>query len=512
MDQHDLEKKTKTFQLHKGSLKAQSGTPLPHITEEGNIQCDSMDDENVPLLIAKDEKVIKRITVVGCLRTLTIEPVMFLFTFAFIMNISCLTNLIMDKGCLYHLNYSVEICKNLSSYPAEKDEVEIMANNYSLYSSLQSLIGAVTMIFIAPWSDKYGRKLPLMVAFIGILVSDICYIVCVLIVDSKIYYLVLSRIPSELCGGFICIMALVYSHASEVSTPRTRTIKYTIVEIAFGTGMALGGLAGGFVYKYFGYLYIYLIAAVVHLFCVPWIALVVQETTGLDVSVSWNHKIRDFFVFESLLKGWKATVRAREKHGRLLLLLFFCSMCVVVLIYESFGSIGFVYTHHLYNWDPTTYNSVTTAFSMSQMVVITICTALLIKFLKITDYALGLLGISSMIAKTAILAFAYLGVSVYYIGNVCGHLSGLAPLAIRSGISKIVEKDELGRVFSFLATCESVIPLAGKVLITKVFNATININPSVAYLMTVGFFFLPLATFIWAYITQEKISFFQVTQ
>ncbi|GFR03411.1 hypothetical protein TNCT_569171 [Trichonephila clavata] len=509
MDKHDLEKAAKIIDVQeKSSLKVQTRTPLKN--EEGNIQYGSMDDDDVPLLGAGDEKPNKCTRICRFLRTLTIEPVMFLFTFAFLLNISCLTNLMMDKGCLYHLNYSREICKNLSNYPAEKDNVEILANNYSLYSNLLSLIGAVSMIFIAPWSDKYGRKLPLILAFGGILISDMCYILCTLFEDSELYYLVLSKIPSEIFGGFICVLALVYSHASEVSTPKSRTIKYTTIEIAFGTGMALGGLTGGLVYRYYGYFYIYLIGSILHIACIPWIVIVVEETTGLDVSVPWSYKIRDFFVCESLLKGWKASVRAREKNQRILLLLFFCSMCVVVLTYESFGSIGYVYAHHLYNWDPTTYNTVNTIFSVSQMVVLTICTAILIKYFKVTDYGLGLLGISSMMAKNAVIAFAHYGVPIYYIGNACGHLSGLVPLAIRSGISKIADKDELGIVFSFLATCESVFPMVGTIIVTKVFNATIDVYPSISYLMTVGFFLIPLGTFIWAYVTQKKTGFFPV--
>ncbi|GFU31646.1 hypothetical protein NPIL_252031 [Nephila pilipes] len=498
MDKHDAEKASKKYIIDEQTSKTQAMTNL--VNEHGDIHYGSIDDD-VPLIIAGEEKGNKCLR---SLKTLTIEPIVLIFSFAFVMNLSCLTNLMMDKGCLYHLNYSKEICKNLSGYPEEKDNVEILANNYSLYSNLMGLIGAVVMIFFAPWSDKYGRKLPLILAFSGTLVSDVCYIVCTLIEDSKLYYLVLSKIPGELFGGFICILALVYSHASEVSTPKTRTIKYTTIEICFGSGMALGGLAGGLIYKYYGYFYIYLLGSILHLFCIPWIALVVQETTGLDVTVPWSHKIKDLFICESLLKGWKATIRARKNHGRPLLLLFFCSMCVVVLTYESFSSIAFVYAHHLYNWDPTTYNSVNTIFSVSQMVVITICTALLIKFFRVTDNILGLLGVSSLLAKNAIVAFANYGVAIYYIGNACGMLTGLVPLALRSSLSKIVDKDELGRIFSFLATCESVFPMFGTILVTKVFNATINIYPSVSYLMTVGLLLIPLGTFIWAMSSQEK--------
>ncbi|GBL95803.1 hypothetical protein AVEN_725-1 [Araneus ventricosus] len=62
----------------------------------------------------------------------------------------------------------------------------------------------------------------------------------------------------------------------------------------------------------------------------------------------------------------------------------------------------------------------------------------------------------------------------------------------------------LGKLFSFLATCEAVVPMVGTVVITKVFNATMDIYPNVSYLMTVGLLLIPLGTFLWAFIYLRK--------
>ncbi|GIY63757.1 uncharacterized protein CEXT_306091 [Caerostris extrusa] len=128
---------------------------------------------------------------------------------------------------------------------------------------------------------------------------------------------------------------------------------------------------------------------------------------------------------------------------------------------------------------------------------------LLIRFFPITDYSIGVMGVVSTMVKYIAYAFAHYGVYIYYIGNACGVLNGLVPLTIRSVISKIAEKDELGRVFSFLATCESIVPMLGTVMITKVFNATLNVYPNVTYLMVVGLLTLPLGTFLWAFYLHE---------
>ncbi|GBL95806.1 hypothetical protein AVEN_727-1 [Araneus ventricosus] len=440
MEEKDIENNTIEHSVDSKPEKDQVNTPLK--SNEGNIQHGSI-NEKYPLLAAEDAELNKCVRISFCLRSLTIEPIVFLFAFGFAMNLSCLSNMMMNKGCLYYFNYSTSVCNNLSHYPSEKTDVEILANNYSMYYSLMDLIGALMMVFIAPWSDKYGRKLPLFLVLTGTILSNIGLALCTYNYESELYFVVLTRIPAEMFGGLICILTIIYSHASEVSSRKTRTMKYTFLEITFNLGMALGGLCGGLVYRYYGYLYIYVIGFVLNVMCLPWLLLVVEETTGFDSTATWKEKISDIFVCKSLLKGWKASVRARPNKGRGLILLYFASMCVIMLTYESLSSIGYIYVHHIYNWDPTTYNTVNTIFDLATMVVLGISILLLVRIFKVSDFALGLTGVFSMMAKYTIFAFAHYGIYLYYLGNAAGFLSGLVSLAVRSSISKIADRDEL---------------------------------------------------------------------
>lgn len=292
-------------------------------------------DENVHLIDSDSKDENKCTKVCGILANLTIEPAIFGFMFAFIMNLSIMTNMMMDKGCLYHLNYSSEICQNLSNHPEEKKNVEILATTYSLYSNLTNFIAALLMTFIAPWSDKYGRKLPLLMSITGAVLTDVGIILCTVYFDSRLEYLIVARLPAEFAGGFICMLALAFSHASETSTEKNRTLKYTSVEIALGLGIAFGGLSGGLFYKYYGYTYVYLTVAVFHIFCFVWTMFVVEETRGLDVSVKWQQKAKEFFSCESFKSSFKTTFKKRDGNTRAIILCILISMCIIVLNYEG---------------------------------------------------------------------------------------------------------------------------------------------------------------------------------
>lgn len=56
-----------------------------------------------------------------------------------------------------------------------------------------------------------------------------------------------------------------------------------------------------------------------------------------------------------------------------------------------------------------------------------------------------------------------------------------------------------GRVFSFLATGEAVFPICGSIILTKIFTASLNTTPNMAYLTAVISLLLPLSTFMYVY-------------
>ncbi|XP_042900405.1 proton-coupled folate transporter-like [Parasteatoda tepidariorum] len=430
--------------------------------------------------------------------SLRIEPVMFLFMFSFILNTTCLTNLMMDKGCRFYYKYPKNVCDDIhndSNIKASND-VEILANNYNLYLNFLAPISACVVIFLAPWSDKYGRKPLLISALFGFFLNDIGVILCTIYFDSGLEFIVISNLPTQFSGGFIAVSTIIYSHISEVSDTESRSLKYTFLQIAFGVAVTLGALAGGQLYKLHGYLGVFITMAVGHFLAVVWVVFLVPETRGLDSKVGLKKKLKDLFSSENFTDGLKTCIRRRENGGRCCLWLLLLSSCTIALTYEVYTDIAYVYTHHMYKWNPTIYSQMWAIFSFSEMIVVFICTFVFIKVFKFSDPLIGIIGSVSIIGKNIFLAFAF-ELWLYYLSNIFGNLNGLGNLAVRSLISKLVAEEEMGRVFSFLATCEAIVPLLGSIVIAKIFNATIEYFPGSCYLAATVFLMLPLSTFIY---------------
>ncbi|GIX79237.1 hypothetical protein CEXT_714031 [Caerostris extrusa] len=303
--------------------------------------------------------------------------------------------------------------------------------------------------------------------------------------------------------GWIGVMTVIYSYISDISSPESRSFRYTFLQIAFGLAVTLSALAGGEIYHYYGYLPVFETTASGHLVAIIWVLLFVPETRGLELRVSFSKKLRNIFASQNLTDGLRTCLKRRDDRGRLRLWMLLLSSCTISLTYEVYTNIAYVYAHHMYQWDPTEYSEMWTIFSFSEMVVVLLVTSLLVKVLKLSDPLIGIIGSLSIISKNVFLAFAY-DLPLYYISNVTGFLNGLSTLAVRSQISKLVAEDELGQVFSFLATCEAIVPLLAAAIIAKIFNATIKVFPGACYLAATVFLLLPLGTFIWQFCRHRR--------
>ena len=110
-------------------------------------------------------------------------------------------NLIIDKVCLVNLNYSSDICANLTKHNETEEEVQKVAATISMYLNVFTAIPAIIVsLFLGPWSDVNGRK-PLMIfPMIGTIVSQLCYIFNTYFSSLKAEFILLASLGS-LFGG-----------------------------------------------------------------------------------------------------------------------------------------------------------------------------------------------------------------------------------------------------------------------------------------------------------------------
>jgi len=69
-------------------------------------------------------------------------------------------------------------CSHLSDYPDKEDDVQATAANYLMYYKLiVNLPALLLLLFCGAWSDRVGRKLPVILSSFGTVIAVIFFMI-----------------------------------------------------------------------------------------------------------------------------------------------------------------------------------------------------------------------------------------------------------------------------------------------------------------------------------------------
>ena len=83
-------------------------------------------------------------------------------------------------------------------------------------------------------------------------------------------------------------------------------------------------------------------------------------------------------------------------------------------------------------------------------------------------------------------------------------ISSMPAMTIRSYLSKVTPKENLGSIFSLLASLEAAIPIVISPLMTYVYKHTINVFPGAIMIVQAGIYISSILTLSIVYILSKK--------
>ncbi|XP_054724968.1 uncharacterized protein LOC129235275 [Uloborus diversus] len=86
---------------------------------------------------------------------------------------------------------------------------------------------------------------------------------------------------------------------------------------------------------------------------------------------------------------------------------------------------------------------------------------------------------------------------IYYAANSVGIMDSLLALASRARVSKVVSRNETGKIFSFMSTAQTIVPIVAAIAVSQVLNATLNFFPGLIFLVFAALSTIPIGVFIW---------------
>ncbi|KAH9396179.1 hypothetical protein TYRP_019931, partial [Tyrophagus putrescentiae] len=134
-----------------------------------------------------------------------------------------------------------------------------------------------------------------------------------------------------------------------------------------------------------------------------------------------------------------------------------------LLISTGLNNLMVQFAQSVYHWGPSTYSTVSAINLVTSMVLLAFMSAIFITWLKLSDSNLILLAqISNFLAD--LIRGSFLSPLAYLISIPVGSLNGFGIVSAKAKFSKIVPKNEAGKIFSLNATIEALVPLGSSYL------------------------------------------------
>ncbi|XP_071520554.1 probable peptidoglycan muropeptide transporter SLC46 [Panulirus ornatus] len=459
--------------------------------------------------------------VLAVAKNVTVEPLMLLDGLAFSNMHVYIENLQMDRVCRVSSGFSQQVCDNLRSEPAASVHVQ---QRYSVFALYNGIIAAALplffILFMGAWSDKYGRKVPLVAVQVGHVLHAAGYLLASLAPWWPAEVLLLVTLLDTLGGGTVSFLTAANSYIGDVSSEESRTSRVGLANSIWFLGGPAGTLMGTYIYSQGGYLPLFATSLTLSVMAVVYVVVFLPESHGpfaktadqeapghkaqvelresvaavygLEMKATPTHNahhtrptfstmIKDFFNPRRILDSFKATLRKREGNTRALVLTLIFTSLLRRLTRSPYV---FAFTRHVLGWQATDYSLWVTYKNLMATTGSLVAVPLLSGRLRVSDNLLAMVGAMSGVLEYVV----YGAVSdtrsyLIWIAPVAALLLNSCTIAQRAMMTKFIANDEIGKVSAVLGALDGMMPMVNSALYTAVYHASVSSFPAAHFFL-----------------------------
>lgn len=380
----------------------------------------------------------------------------------------------------------------------QRTHVQKLTSEWLIFAAIFSNAPAIVSdIVLGSFSDKYGRKLFVIISLLGTFLKTVLTAVA-MSTGTSLTYIYLFMAIEGVTGGWCLVLSLGYAYMSDLTTiGKSRTFAFALVEISVGFGLVLSGVSAGYLIKDAGFVYSMIVISSLNAFNLVAVLMFLPES--LDSSMHQTTRIRD------LMKGaFTFYIRDTSKEGkRWKFILLTLSYIALTMSFVGRESVELLYQLNA----PFCWDSVKIGWYSSSVYIVRNIIGLssikLLKYCLLDNVIVIISGLSSILAYV-MEAFAVNDAMLFSVPAI-GIFTFLASPVIRSVMSQITPPDQQGALFSGIAVVQSVCTVVNEILTRSIYTATVTSFRGFVFLEFAGCSLLMLGLYI-CFIIGSKLS------
>lgn len=447
-----------------------------------------------------------------CWANVTVEPAFFFFALAQGIYIVIAQSLYISKVCNVNLNFTREVCDNIQQYPEHQIEVQKYTSVLQSYNSvIQAIPTCLYSLFAGPWSDRHGRKVLIICATFGYVFNNAVFMInTYFFYELKAEYLLFECLQ-DMTGGHVCFYLACYSYITDITTKENRTKRLALLDGLFPLGFYIGNAASGYIKRNLGFMYNFSLGMLFAVVAMSYTIIFVKDSRNIrNVKVKmereeelantdnqedklakikkWNDEeeaevaknsqglIRSFINWDNLKSSWVALLRKRDGHKRMFIILV-----IVAFELEIFALVGrwntlFLFFRKHLQWTEIEYSRFTTILGFIAIVSQYVAIPFLSEKLKLHDSTISLIDMTTSFFNQFVIAFS-VNEWMLYCGATVAFLDYTSTTLLRAIITKNVNADEIGKVFSIVGTFQALMPFISSPTFGFLYKETVSYLP-----------------------------------
>ena len=318
--------------------------------------------------------------------------------------------------------------------------VQSAASQWAMaYWLASSLPGALTAVLIGGWSDRIGRRTPMLLALTGYAIEAM-FAMATVHWNLHLAYLIAGSVIEGICGSYPTVLLAVYAHASDSSEPRKRTSRLLLLSLLEFFGVGVFNLVAGELLKYYGVFTTECTVLGGHLIGILYAGFLLADTRGKhgedpltehrpsiqdsskdsdSITTATGRDVRSYS--HSVLKTFRLVLRPWPKRRQLLILLFCFEL--VVMNFLGISDVTVLYTEHTPLCWPSTRIGYFNAIKYGCLVIAQAIVSPLILRVQPPDRYVAQVALLAVIAYFVVCAFSHTTLQMY-LGKFANETAG----------------------------------------------------------------------------------------